>query len=246
MNVECPHCQTRVNTTSGGKCPICHRSLEDAAIEVDEAAIFDAEAVEPDLVTCPMCGAKSAVGVAQCWECGEELDLTHVAISEGGLWREGSHILVMHKGAELPDRCVKSNQPASRRMKYSLSWHPPLVFVLLLICGLIPYLIVALITRKTAKIEIGLSEEWHERRRRAILICWGLCLTGIALIALAVTETQTGGIAALLGALLTLAGLIFALIKVRMVRPKKITDEHVWLRGCHPSYLANLPEWSGD
>lgn len=39
----------------------------------------------------------------------------------GGVWRDGK-LLVMHKKAVLPDRCVKCNQPAGgRRLKRSLS-----------------------------------------------------------------------------------------------------------------------------
>ena len=41
-----------------------------------------------------------------------------------GIWRSGN-LLVMRKGAQLPDRCVKTNQPAyGKRLKLLLQWHP--------------------------------------------------------------------------------------------------------------------------
>jgi len=87
-----------------------------------------------------------------------------------GLWRQGD-MLVMHKWAPLPDICLKSNEPATRRLKRSLSWHHPAIFLLLLISPLI-YIIVALILRKSATLYIPLTEEWYARRRRRMLFAW--------------------------------------------------------------------------
>jgi hypothetical protein len=39
-----------------------------------------------------------------------------------GVWQDGK-ILVMAKVARLPSRCVKCNEPATYRLKRSLSWH---------------------------------------------------------------------------------------------------------------------------
>ncbi len=49
-----------------------------------------------------------------------------------GLWRQGN-LLVLHKAAPLPDICVKSNLPASRRLKRNLQWHHPAVYLALLV-----------------------------------------------------------------------------------------------------------------
>src|SRR5438270_17415 len=84
-----------------------------------------------------------------------------------GLWRQGN-VLVMHKLAPLPDRCVKSNQPANgRTLKRSLRWHHPAIYLALLAHFLI-YVVLALVLSKSAIIRIGLSEEWIARRRRTI------------------------------------------------------------------------------
>src|SRR4030095_11876879 len=72
-----------------------------------------------------------------------------------GVWRSGK-VLVAAKGTVFPDRCIKCNaatQP-SQRMKRSLYWYPPWV-ILIILFSLLIGLIVAMIVRKTAKVEIG-------------------------------------------------------------------------------------------
>lgn len=98
--------------------------------------------------------------------------------TSGGVWRDGK-LLVMHKQAVLPDRCVKCNQPAGgRRRKRSLSWHHPGYFLLVLASVLV-YVIMALVVRQTAKIEIGMCEIHRRKRWQAIATSWLLVLIGI-------------------------------------------------------------------
>ena len=68
-------------------------------------------------------------------------DVTYATevIDDRGLWRKGS-LLVMHKMAPLPNRCVKCNVPTERRLKRVLSWHHPAIFLSLL-AGLLIYVI---------------------------------------------------------------------------------------------------------
>ena len=101
---------------------------------------------------------------------------------DGGLWRFGK-LLVMHKAAPLPDRCVKSNEPATRRLVRKLSWHHPAVYFALLL-NLIVYVIIAMVLSKKATIHIAMSDRWFAKRRRAMFIGWGLVLASIALVAL--------------------------------------------------------------
>src|SRR5687768_8402085 len=50
-----------------------------------------------------------------------------------GLFRQGN-VLVMHKLAPLPDKCIKSNQPAhGRTLRRNLRWHHPAAFFALLV-----------------------------------------------------------------------------------------------------------------
>jgi hypothetical protein len=158
-----------------------------------------------------------------------------------GVWRDRA-TLVMTKDAQLPDRCVKCNVPTTGRLRRRLSWHHPAIYLIILVALLI-YLIVAMVTRKSATVELGLCEEHLAKRRRNIMISWGLSLLGLAgLILGAVIEDGT---VAFLGFLALVAGIIFAIVAVRLVTPAKIDDKYVWLRGVNQDYLNELPQWIG-
>ncbi len=250
MNTECPHCQTRVNLSADGRCPICRRTIgtaaQDAAAESSiettrEQSRFDAAI---DVLLCPMCGVASPAGARVAQIAGEDF-----GVPTGSMWRLGKKSLVMHKNAEMPNRCVKSNQPSTRHLKRSLSWHHPGWYALIIVCGLIPYVIAALLVRKTATIYVGLSEEWFARRQRDMLISWTISLLGIAFLitGIALVDESEFAVAMIpLGILLLLGGLIYGVVRVRIVEVKKIKDDYIWLNGCCPEYLDELPEWTGE
>ena len=161
-----------------------------------------------------------------------------------GLWRQGN-LLVMHKNAPLPDICLKSNEPATRRLKRKLSWHHPAVFLVVLI-NLILYVIVALCLQKTATIQMPLSDEWFARRRRSIVVAWGIVLSSIALFVLGVSSVESQGWApfVLIASIFVfLGGLIYGLVAARLVTAQRISDEYVWLKGVHPQFLDRLEIW---
>lgn len=161
----------------------------------------------------------------------------------GGLWRQGK-VLVMHKQAPLPDICVKSNLPARRRLKRHLTWCHPLISLTIL-AGLLVYVVLHLVLRKQAIIHVAMTDQWHARRRNRLLIGWAVLLAsiGIVIASLAVIETHEnaagGGLAA--GVLLFLFSLLYLAIAPRMVWPKRITANYVWLKGVHPEFLDRLP-----
>jgi hypothetical protein len=118
--------------------------------------------------------------------------------------------------------------------------------------GLIFYIIVALIVRKTATIMVPLCEEHRARRSKGILIAWLAALGGFALFFVpAVSGNFTSAlndsipIFILLGIVMILFGLIFGMIRSQPVTPKKIDKTHVWLNKVCPEYLASLPPVPG-
>lgn len=213
--------------------------------------------------TCLSCGARTADDRRRCLQCGELLppsspgiqadpaaqdelfdadDLLDVPRGLGGVWRDG-RLLVLRKTAQLPARCVKSNVETDRTLKRALYWHHPAIF-LVIFAGLLIYVIVALIVRHSATVHIGLSPEWFARRRRAIAAGWTLSLAGFGLVfAAAATESRDYAPWMVIGGLILgiLIGPIFGIVRSRMVAPTRITDHHVWLKGVHPDYLAELP-----
>jgi hypothetical protein len=165
-------------------------------------------------------------------------------VDDRGLWRKGK-ILVMRKGSQLPARCVKSNQPTDRRLKRSLYWHHPAIYLSILISIWI-YIILALILRKSATIHVGLSDEWFAKRHRAMFVGWLLVLAGIGLFVAGIATIDRSDVfpwMLVAGPLVFLGGAIYGLLAARMVAAERISDEHVWLKGVHPGFLADLPEW---
>lgn len=158
-----------------------------------------------------------------------------------GVWRDKA-ILVMSKDARLPDRCVKCNEPTHGRLKRNLTWHHPAIYILLLVAWLI-YLIVALVVRKRATVELGLCDEHLQKRRRNVWITWGLLLLGVFCFVLAIAAED--GNPALLGLLLILGGAIYGIATVRVTAPTRIDDRFVRLRGVNKDYLDLLPQWPG-
>ena len=172
------------------------------------------------------------------------VDHPHSATGVDGLWRKGN-LLVMHRNAPLPERCVKSNAPTNRRLKRTLSWHHPAVF-LSIFAGLLIYVVLALVLRKTATIYIGLSEEWFAKRRRAMLVAWTTVLVSVPLFIAGMWGIDRSEAYALLvtaGVFLFLGGAIYGLVCARMVAPTRITATHIWLKGVCPEFLTDLPEW---
>ena len=161
------------------------------------------------------------------------------------LYRQG-RLLVMHKKAVLPDRCVKSNRPADGRLKRKLSWHHPAVYVTIPLNPAI-YVGLALLLRKRATIYVGLSDEWFRKRRRAIAIASVLAVGGLAMLIAGIAaggEQQPWAVRAiLLGVLMGLGGAIYGLRVAVMVRAKRVSDHFIWFAGVHPDFLASLPVW---
>ena len=115
-------------------------------------------------------------------------------------------MLVLHKQAPLPDICLKSNLPATRRLKRNLQWHHPAVYLALLV-NLIVYVVVAMIVQK-----------------RATLFIWGLLLFLGGLIGGAVV-----GIAGLLSCrLITPTRITDEYVWVKGVHPDYLDRLAIW------------------
>jgi len=104
-----------------------------------------------------------------------------------------------------------------------------------------------LVLQKNATVQIGLSERWFRKRRRAMLIGWGLAFLAIGMIigGLACVDRmeEVGVPLLILSPFALLVGLIWGIFGSRMVYANRITDEYVWLRGCHRDFLARFPQW---
>ncbi len=158
-----------------------------------------------------------------------------------GLWRDGL-LLVIGKGTELPDRCLRCNEPAhGYRLKRTFSWHKP-AWYLLVLFNLIIYIIVAMCVRWTAKVSAPFCPRHRSMRRRAIALGWLGSLAGISLVILGASSPDYA-IVIVVGVCLFLGSLIFGVIASQLVVPKKIDENFVWLKKVSPVFLATVPDW---
>ena len=144
-----------------------------------------------------------------------------------GCWREGDAVVVRRPDADLPDRCVRCNEPAGGfRLQRKLQWHHPAVYFALLISPIIYG--IALIVRKTTTVRVGLCPGHRARRRNGMLVGWLGTLASItactAGIAADTPEAMLGGLA------LFLVSVVAGIVMSQVVQPKKIDESNAWLR----------------
>ncbi|HVX14480.1 MAG TPA: hypothetical protein VHC22_25055 [Pirellulales bacterium] len=162
----------------------------------------------------------------------------HVMQATGGVWRDGN-TLVMWKGAVLPDRCVRCNTPTTRRLKRTLYWHHPLVW-LVIVAGVLVYVIVALVVRKKAVVRFGFCDRHYKRRLLAILAWWVITLACVASVWYGVAHNGNPAWPIWAAILVFFGNLLFAVAITRPVAPTRIDDQYVWLKKIHPDFLANF------
>ncbi|HMC10161.1 MAG TPA: hypothetical protein VKH44_02680, partial [Pirellulaceae bacterium] len=154
-----------------------------------------------------------------------------------GLWRHGD-VLVMHKQAPLPPICVKSGQPATEWLRRDLQWYPWWV-VWTTFVALPVYIILVLVLSQKATVMIGLTREWGNRRRIRMLVTAGIVAAGIAIAVVGFFAASGDGdryeLAFVLIPIGLLAGLVggtaFGQYACRLVWPKRISGQFIWLHG---------------
>ncbi len=242
----CPLCLVRVTVRRDGTCPACREVIETEDMEALEDYEVESSSPPPQRrsrrerpssksIECPACAEMVSSTHDFCPHCGEGLNEN----ASSGVWRDGK-TLVFEKGARLPNRCIKSNEPADRYIRRDLTWAPPWVY-LGIFGGVLLIVVFYLIARKTAVAEFGITQEWVKRRRKRIALVWLLCLFGFGLVIAGATVENW---AVLLGGVVIWVGaLIYAVVAVPFYYVQRIDDRYVWLKGIHPHYLAELPEF---
>lgn len=153
---------------------------------------------------------------------------------------------------DLPDVCMLCAEPATAVRTKNMQWCPPWVGVLLL-AGLLPYVIVALILTKRARVQGPFCDEHKGHWLNRTLMIWGslvlvgLIELGVLVIFVATTgnndQSPIGGFACLGGMLLLLAWVIFIIIlQNTAIRPREITDKEIVLKGVSDGFVEAVRE----
>lgn len=162
-----------------------------------------------------------------------------------GIFRQGN-LLIVHRLAQFPPYCVRTNALTNRYDPWTFRWHPQWVLVTLLISPLI-YIIVALVMTKTMKLQVPVSEYWRGVRFQRILIGWLIATLGTAAsigIGLSLSGPQSDGPGMLLVILGPVVCLISGLIigqSAKVLTPDKIDGEYAWFKGASPEFLNRFP-----
>jgi hypothetical protein len=162
-----------------------------------------------------------------------------------GPWRDGKYLVVRQDGL-MPDACIKCGGEPTTFIRKTLTWHHPAIYLTILI-GVLIYVIVALVVRKTAKLQVPVCSVCNARRKRNLAIGWlSFVLSIVLFIAAAnVVESDTvRGWVLFTGFALLLFSLIWA-VGIQFILAKKITDEFVWITKAGKKVLEPLPEFPG-
>jgi len=200
--------------------------------------------------TCTICGKK--VGAENLIEllgnrvCADCKPMAVQSLREGAslparnhtAWREGKKV-VAHSQTSLPARCYKCNQEVTTPpMTRKLIWHPP-AYYLLIFLNIVIYVIVAMIVRKRATLDIYLCD--HHVRRRKYFIIGGWLGAILGIFATFAGAIFNSGWLLAIGLLLLIAAVIAGVAGAQLARPARIKGDKVWLSGSGKEFLASLP-----
>jgi hypothetical protein len=156
-----------------------------------------------------------------------------------GAWRNGA-IVVLPKGGELPYACVKCGGPPEKSLRRNLTWYPPIAYLGLLV-GVLPFGIIAVLLQKRASVNMPMCSRHLQRRKRSILITWGVGLTGLAL-AIAGGASTDGVAYIAAGIFVCILSLIFGVTVASPLKPAKIDAECSYLKGAGTGFLNRLAD----
>lgn len=148
----------------------------------------------------------------------------------------------------LPPLCALTGVPTEDSKRKAFLWQPGWVAVLIL-AGLLPYLIVSLVMRKTMTVNLPLVREKHGHWMWRTLVGVGAVLLSIALMVGAGVVGSNRGSDQLSGALFAVGiiGFLVALIvwlvlNGSCIRPAEITDRDITLVGVHRNFVDALED----
>jgi hypothetical protein len=160
-----------------------------------------------------------------------------LSTSDRPAWRDGA-IVVLPRGRELPHACVKCGGPPEKLLRRNLTWYPPIAYLGLLV-GVRPFGIIAVLLQKRATVMMPMCSRHLQRRKRSILIAWGVGLAGLSL-AIAGPASTDGVAYIAAGIFICILSLMFGVTVASPLKPAKIDAECSYLKGAGIEFLNRL------
>ncbi len=260
---KCAKCGLSTHVADATECLLCHEPFSPDSISGNSDAT-----VKPRL--CPVCGMTTHGALVDvCLVCQNPLPAqaeipseTDPSFSTPGVWRDGRLLVIRNRNAQIPMRCIKTNQPVSGLTRLDLVWiqDRALWVALLVALGLIGHLIAKSTFMKTIPVQLPLSQKWHSRHVRIgrigrVVIAGGVWVFLIGALACVLAMfwgvSESFSQAAILFLLLMpLVVIMTAIFMLAFHRPiavvRKLNRDHTWIGGADSQFLDSLPEWSGD
>ena len=158
------------------------------------------------------------------------------------VWRKKG-LLFVHKDAIFKDNCILCNEKAhGRTVSKTLFWHTPILLPLLLLS--VPfYFVLAFFFRNYMKVQMPLCRHHFLVRTWSSLLGLSLFPMAVLSVVYAIMSGQP------LGILCAIACLISGISTVAWSRnpiwATEINKEYPLVRGAHPDFVQDYPEWSG-
>jgi hypothetical protein len=175
----------------------------------------------------------------------EVFDRDQRSESSSDAWRDGK-LLVVRKGAELTDRCLKCAAPTNSprdRFSQTLSWHNPIWAITFLISPVI-YALVFFLVRWRGKVTVSLCPRHRRKRMQFIGLALLIGLTGIGAISLGMVSNPHLPVAIAAGTALLFVGILVTALGSQVLITKRIDKHFIWLGRVPADYLAKLPDWN--
>jgi len=147
--------------------------------------------------------------------------------------------------AQLPPPCVKCGAPANGKpVNKTFSWHHPALYLLLL-PGVLIYLLVAVIVRKSIRLSVPLCARHAQRRSTAVTLAWVIPLVGVADAFILPNFGVDGAVVALITVAFVVTGIVIWAIVDYPIRPKSIDQYRGVFSGFCQTYLQQFPSGRG-
>jgi zinc ribbon protein len=202
---------------------------------------------------CMKCGTNNPDASAYCMKCGAPMAGQVVTASGAGAAaapaatstarRVGAQLVVPRAGVSLPPNCIKCGKPSQSTLNKTFWWHNPVLFLIALISPII-YVIVALIVRKSCRLDVPLCEEHRDNytvKRRV----GGLTMIASLLVPVVVGVIGKGSDNAILAAILLFPVLLIAGAIVfglaGPIKPTNMDEQTATFKGAGESFLQLLP-----